>query len=53
MIANLIKQIQIEFILQNIFYFITFISSRYYYKKNINDLKFVIIHLVIFLKILK
>ena len=38
MIANLIKQIQIEFILQNIFYFITFISSRYYYKKNINDL---------------
>ena len=38
MIANLIKQIQIEFLLQTILYIITFISSRYYYKKNSNDL---------------
>ena len=37
MIANLIKIIQIEFILQNIFYILTFISSRYYYKNKIND----------------
>jgi hypothetical protein len=37
MIANLIKIIQIEFILQNIFYILTFISSRYYYKNKSND----------------